>query len=215
MRGGCSLRIPPKDSFFPVNLAALSPTLIESELFGHRRGSFTGAIADRKGWLESCSPAGSVFLDELAEMDLSIQVKLLRVIETRRFSAVGDTALREFSGKLIAATNRQLPVEIGAGRFREDLYYRLCADQIETPSLSDQLADSPGVLDDLLLYMVRRAVGDEADACLPEVRDWVQTHLPPSYTWPGNYRELEQCVRNVVIRRSYRPLASHSSVPGG
>lgn len=201
---------PPKEAFFPVNLAALSPTLIESELFGHRRGAFTGAIADRKGWLESCSPAGSVFLDELAEMELSVQVKLLRVIETRRFSAVGDTALREFSGKLIAATNRQLPVEIAAGRFREDLYYRLCADQIETPSLRDQLADSPSVLDDLLLYMVRRAVGEEAEACLPEVREWVQTHLPPGYDWPGNYRELEQCVRNVVIRRSYRPLQPRS-----
>jgi hypothetical protein len=139
---------PTKEYFFPVNLAALSPTLIESELFGHRRGAFTGAIEDRKGWLEACPPSGTVFLDELGEMDLSIQVKLLRVIETRRFSAVGDTAPREFSGKLIAATNRGLPVEIRAGRFREDLYYRLCADQIHTPSLHDQVADSPELLDD-------------------------------------------------------------------
>ena len=98
----------PGESFLPINIAALSPTLIESELFGHRRGSFTGAIGDRKGWLEACPPSGSVFLDELGEMDLAIQVKLLRVIETRRFSAVGDTAAREFHGKLIAATNREL-----------------------------------------------------------------------------------------------------------
>jgi transcriptional regulator with GAF, ATPase, and Fis domain len=105
------------ETFLPVNIAALSPTLIESELFGHRRGSFTGAIADRKGWLEACPPSGSVFLDELGEMELAIQVKLLRVIETRRFSAVGDTALREFRGKLIAATNRDLPPEISAGGF--------------------------------------------------------------------------------------------------
>ena len=111
------------ESFLPINIAALSPALIESELFGHRRGSFTGAVGDRKGWLEACPPAGSVFLDELGEMDLSIQVKLLRVIETRRFSAVGDTVAREFQGKLIAATNRDLPAEIRAGRFREDLYY--------------------------------------------------------------------------------------------
>ena len=120
----------PGESFLPINIAALSPTLIESELFGHRRGSFTGAIGDRKGWLEACPPSGSVFLDELGEMDLAIQVKLLRVIETRTFSAVGDTAPREFHGKLIAATNRDLPTEIRAGRFREDLYYRLCADLI-------------------------------------------------------------------------------------
>src|SRR5262249_27456222 len=100
------------ESFLPINIAALSPTLIESELFGHRRGAFTGAIADRKGWLEACPPTGSVFLDELGEMDLAIQVKLLRVIETRKFSPVGDTVAREFRGKLIAATNRDLPAEI-------------------------------------------------------------------------------------------------------
>lgn len=200
---------PAKEFFFPVNLAALSPTLIESELFGHRRGAFTGAIEDRKGWLEACPPTGTVFLDELGEMDLSIQVKLLRVIETRRFSAVGDTAPREFSGKLIAATNRDLPVEIRAGRFREDLYYRLCADQIHTPSLHDQILDSPELLDDLLLYMVRRSVGDEAERVMPEVRDWVRANLPADYAWPGNYRELEQCVRNIVIHGSYHPLESH------
>jgi transcriptional regulator with AAA-type ATPase domain len=202
------------DSFLPINVASLSPTLIESELFGHRRGAFTGAIGDRKGWLETCPPLGSVFLDELGEMDLSVQVKLLRVIETRRFSPVGDTAQREFHGKLIAATNRVLSEEIHAKRFREDLYYRLCADLIETPSLAEQIENSPDALQDLLIYMTRRAVGDEADRCLPEVRDWIATHLPAHYRWPGNYRELEQCVRNIVIRRSYRPMQQQTENSG-
>ena len=85
-------------SFFPINISALSPTLVESELFGHRRGSFTGAIGDRKGWLEACPALGSVFLDELGDLDPSIQVKLLRVIETRTFHPVGDTASRQFAG---------------------------------------------------------------------------------------------------------------------
>ena len=200
----------PKETFFPINIAALSPTLIESELFGHRRGAFTGAIADRKGWLEACPAAGAVFLDELGEMDLSIQVKLLRVIETRRFSAVGDTASREFSGKLVAATNRDLPREIRAGHFREDLYYRLCADLIRTPSLSEQIEDAPQVLDDLVYYMVRRQVGADVERTLGEVRAWMKENLPADYRWPGNYRELEQCVRNVIIRRSYQPLESSS-----
>jgi transcriptional regulator with AAA-type ATPase domain len=200
----------PGESFLPINIAALSPTLIESELFGHRRGSFTGAIGDRKGWLEACPPSGSVFLDELGEMDLAIQVKLLRVIETRRFSAVGDTAARDFEGKLIAATNRDLPSEIGAGRFREDLYYRLCADLIQTPSLADQIRDSPRVLRELVHYMTLRTVGDE-ERCLPEVEEWIAKQLPADYAWPGNYRELEQCVRNVIIRRSYRPLEQAAS----
>ncbi len=202
---------PVAESFLPINLAALSPTLIESELFGHRRGAFTGAIGDRHGWLESCPEAGSVFLDELGEMEHAIQVKLLRVIETRCFSAVGDTAVREFHGKLIAATNRDLPREIRAGRFREDLYYRLCADLIRTPSLAEQLADSPEVMHELLLHMTKRTVGEEAERCLPEVETWIGQNLPRDYAWPGNYRELEQCVRNVVIRRSYRPLETSGS----
>jgi len=198
---------PRADSFLPINISALSLTLIESELFGHRRGSFTGAIGDRKGWLEACPESGSVFLDELGELDLTIQVKLLRVIETRRFSAVGDTAAREFHGKLIAATNRDLPLEIRSGRFREDLYYRLCADLIQTPSLAEQIQDTPAVLHELLQYMTLRTVGEDTTHYLPEVEQWINTNLSPDYAWPGNYRELEQCVRNIVIRRSYRPLA--------
>ena len=148
-----------------------------------------------------------MFLDELGEMDLSIQVKLLRVIETRRFSAVGDTAAREFQGKLIARDqSRSCAAEIRAGKFREDLYYRLCADLIQTPSLADQIRDSPQVLHELVQYMTLRTVGDEAERCLPEVEEWIAQHLPADYAWPGNYRELEQCVRNVIIRRSYQPL---------
>ncbi len=198
------------ETFFPINVAALSPALIESELFGHRRGSFTGAISDRRGWLETCPSLGAVFLDELGEMDLLLQVKLLRAIETRRFSAVGDTALREFRGKLIAATNRDLRVEILSRRFREDLYYRLCADLIRTPSLKEQIDASPAVLQELTLYMVRRVAGDEAEGCLAEVRQWMVHNLPADYPWPGNYRELEQCVRNVMIRGSYQPVAQEN-----
>ena len=194
-------------ALIPINLAALSPTLIESELFGHKRGSFTGAAGDRKGWLDSCPATGSIFLDELGELDRAIQVKLLRVIETRRFSPVGDTAVREFSGKLIAATNRNLPSEIRAGRFREDLYYRLCADQVRTPSLREQIDDSPQVLHEMLEFTVRRVVGNDAERTLAEVQAWVEAKLPLNYPWPGNYRELEQCVRNIVIRRSYEPMA--------
>jgi DNA-binding NtrC family response regulator len=204
---------PRTESFIAINVAALSPALVEAELFGHRRGSFTGAISDRKGWLETCPAFGSVFLDELGEMDLSLQVKLLRVLETRRFAAVGDTALREFRGKLIAATNRDLPREIEGGRFREDLYYRLCADLIRTPSMAEQIRDSPGVLRELLQYMTRRTAGEEAIDCLPEVEAWIRGHMPKAYAWPGNYRELEQCVRNIIIRGSYRPAVRSSEPP--
>ena len=149
--------------FFPINISALTPTLVESELFGHRRGAFTGAVADRRGWLETCPELGSVFLDELGDMDPAIQVKLLRVIETRTFHPVGDTAGRQFRGKLIAATNRDLPEAMRKGQFREDLYYRLCSDQIATVSMAEQLAASPGVLRELVIYMSRRVAGADGD----------------------------------------------------
>jgi transcriptional regulator with AAA-type ATPase domain len=199
--------------FFPINISALSPTLVESELFGHRRGAFTGAVADRKGWLEVCPALGSVFLDELGDLDPAIQVKLLRVIETRTFHPVGDTAGRQFRGKLITATNRDLAALIGKARFREDLYYRLCSDQVVTPALAEQLADSPAVLRELVFYMSRRVAGDEAETLAREVLDWLAANLPPDYAWPGNYRELEQCVKNVLIRRNYRPSRPRAHTP--
>ena len=192
-------------SFFPINISALSPTLVESELFGHRRGAFAGAVADRIGWLETCPELGSVFLDELGDLDPAIQVKLLRVIETRIFFPVGDTAGKQFRGKLITATNHGLTAAMRQGRFREDLYYRLCSDQIHTPSLAEQLADSPGVLRELVFYMARRVAGQEGEELGREVLAWIERNLGAGYPWPGNYRELEQCIKNMLIRRNYCP----------
>jgi transcriptional regulator with AAA-type ATPase domain len=198
----------PDESFFPLNLSALSPTLIESELFGHRRGAFTGAVVDRVGWLEVCPPLGTVFLDEIGEVDTAIQVKLLRVIETRVFQRLGDTRTQPFRGKVVAATHRDLAAEMSAGRFREDLYYRLCADRVETPPLAARLRDSPQELSDLVLFLARRLVGEESAAELAgEVVAWIERELGRDYSWPGNVRELAQCVSNILIRHEYRPAA--------
>lgn len=203
-------------SFYALNLAALPSTLIESELFGHRRGAFTGALQDRRGWLEVCPSLGAVFLDEIGDLDAAIQVKLLRVLQTRTFQPLGDTAERHFHGKLIAATNRDLAHAMQAGHFREDFYYRLCSDLIRTPSLQEQLRESPAVLRELLVFIARRVVGDEAEPLADEVEMWILQHLGPDYPWPGNIRELEQCVRNVLVRQEYRPAqtgpgASHEA----
>ena len=201
-------------SFLPLNLSALSPTLIESELFGHRRGAFTGALEDRAGWMEVCPPLGTVFLDEIGELDPAIQVKLLRVLQTRTFQRLGDTATRTFRGKIIAATNRDLGREMADGQFRKDFYYRLCSDIIQTPTLREQVAGSPRELRNLLLFIARRVAGDaEADAVAAEVQEWIARNMPEDYAWPGNFRELEQCVRNVLIRREYRPPTATSSSP--
>ena len=195
----------PEESFFPLNLSALSPTLIESELFGHRRGAFTGAVGERAGYLEACPPLGTVFLDEIGEVEGAIQVKLLRVLDSRVFQRLGDTRERRFRGKVVAATHRDLEGEMAAGRFREDLYYRLCADRIETPSLAERLRDSPGEISDLVRFLAERQVGPElAPELAREVVDWIEGRLG-GYSWPGNIRELGQCVSNVLIRREYLP----------
>jgi DNA-binding NtrC family response regulator len=192
-------------AFLPVNLSALSPTLVESELFGHCRGAFTGAVTDRRGWLEGCPPHGAVFLDEIGELDPALQVKLLRVVQSRAYSRIGEVKERRFLGKLVAATNRDLAAEIRAGRFREDLYYRLCSDRIETPSLREHLDDCPESLHGLIKFIAARQVGDEAEALTREVEHWIDQHVGRDYRWPGNIRELEQCVRNVLVRQRYQP----------
>lgn len=198
-----------EDPFIALNLSALSPTLIESELFGHRKGSFTGATGDHPGWLERCPAHGAVLLDEIGELDPALQVKLLRVAQTRDYSRLGETKPRRFAGKLLAATNRDLAAEMRAGRFREDLYYRLCSDRLVVPSLHEQLTDSPETLSGLVRFLTERVLGDadlsESDALSQEVESWISEQLPTNYAWPGNTRELEQCVRSVLVRREYRP----------
>src|SRR5207244_4143346 len=139
-----------------------------------------------------------VFLDEIGELDAGIQVKLLRVLQTGRFQKLGASDDLEFRGKIIAATNRDLAAEMRAGRFREDFYYRLCADRITTPSLREQLADAPDDLHDMLRFIARKEIGEaEAESLAAEVGDWIRQNLGRDYPWPGNFRELEQCVRNV------------------
>ena len=193
------------DSFHAINLSALSPTLIESELFGHKRGAFTGAVSDRPGWLETCRPLGAVFLDEIGELEAGIQVKLLRVLQTRTFQRLGETTDRAFQGKLIAATNQDLARNIERGTFRADFYYRLCSDIITTPSLREQLDDCPADLGNLVRFLLRRIAGDQAEELADQMEHWIVANLGADYTWPGNVRELEQCVRNLLVRQNYRP----------
>ncbi|MDH3973518.1 MAG: sigma 54-interacting transcriptional regulator [Deltaproteobacteria bacterium] len=191
--------------FLPLNISALTPTLVESELFGHKKGAFTGALQDRAGWLESCSPRGTVFLDEVGEIDAAIQVKLLRVLQERTFQRLGDTKNYTFKGKIIAATNRNLSKEMEEENFRSDFYYRLCSDIVKTPSLYDQLRESKDELKTLVLFIAKRQVGEEAEPLAREVVGWIDSNLGRYYRWPGNIRELEQCIRNIMIRNEYTP----------
>jgi transcriptional regulator with PAS, ATPase and Fis domain len=183
--------------------------------------------------LEQCSgPDDTVFLDEIGEVDEAIQVKLLRVLQERCFVRVGETTdrPREFHGKIIAATNRDLAAAMRAGRFREDFYHRLCDDHIMTPPLAEQLAERPQDLTEMVRFLVSQTLGDQtpgpdgrtdAEVCAREVDtltaeavDWIEKNLK-DYAWPGNFRELSRCVRNVMIRGSYRPPVSPRDGVGG
>ena len=202
-RSKMEFAVQPHESFHALNLSALSPTLIESELFGHSLGAYTGATKARSGWFEQCSRYGTVFLDEIGELGEEIQVKLLRVLQTRSFQRMGEQKTRKFNGKVVSATNRNLLDQINKNKFREDLYYRLCSDLIATPSLKELLSDSEEDLEHLVRFISKRVAGDLADEVCRDVLQWINENLPDNYQWPGNTRELEQCVRNVMIRGRY------------
>jgi transcriptional regulator with GAF, ATPase, and Fis domain len=190
-------------SFLSINLSQFPEALIESELFGHKKGAFTGAVEMHEGVFARCSPHGAIFLDEIGEIGVPTQIKLLRVLQERAFSPVGAHETVRFAGRVIAATNRSLDDLRARGELRDDFYYRLCSDVIEVPSLVVRLREAPNELDVLLASIVRRILGEDSAATCALVREAIERDLGASYAWPGNVRELEQCVRRVVLTRAY------------
>ena len=178
--------------FVPVDCTSLSEYLLESELFGHVKGSFTGAIANKRGLFEVAN-GGSLFLDEVGNIPLSVQAKLLRVIQEREFKAVGDTRTQTANIRLIAATNRDLKAMVEEGRFREDLFYRLNVFPIRIPSLRERRDDIPA-----LAFHFLNAAGKELDKKVNEISDGAM-NLLSNYDWPGNVRELENVMHRAVI----------------
>jgi len=190
-------------AFVAINLSQYPESLIESELFGHRKGAFTGAVDDHAGIFALCSPCGSIFLDEIGEVSVPIQIKLLQVLQERAFIPVGSHELNRFRGRVIAATNRSLDELRRAGGLRDDFFYRLSSDIIVVPPLRQRIAEDPRELDLLVDHTIARMLGE----CVPEVagivREAIARQLGPDYAWPGNVRELEQCVRRLVLKRRY------------
>lgn len=178
--------------FLAVNCSAIPEGLLESELFGHKKGSFTSAIRDKKGLFESAC-GGTLFLDEIGHMPMSCQVKLLRAVEHRQIIPVGSTEPIDIDLRLIAATNKDLPKEIKAGRFREDLYYRMNVVGIHLPPLSERKEDIP-----LLVEHFIKKFNSEMGKTCTGVSDAVM-RLFMSYDWKGNIRELENVIERAVI----------------
>lgn len=200
------------DSFLAINLSQFPEALIESELFGHKKGAFTGAINDHDGIFTRCSPYGAIFLDEIGEVAIPIQIKLLQVLEERVFSPVGSHDKIRFAGRIIAATNKSITQIRDKKVLRDDLYYRLCSDVITVPPLRKRIREDPAELDDLLKHAIKKMTGRHSPKLLTMVRGAIDRDLGPDYAWPGNVRELEQCVRGILLTQRYEgDLVSASS----
>jgi len=195
-------------TFVAANLSQYPQSIIESELFGHRKGAFTGAIDHHQGLFERLSNHGSLFLDEIGEVSAPIQIKLLNVLEERRFSPVGSHEQLRFDGRVIAATNRSLKVLREDRGFRDDFLYRLCSDVIEVPPLRRRLQEHPPELDQLVALLVSRATGHEAPDLSHKVVKSLRSTIADDYPWPGNVRELEQAVRRILLTGRYEGVAA-------
>ncbi len=180
-------------AFVRVNCASIPRELFESEFFGHVRGAFTGAVKDRVGRFE-LAHGGTLFLDEIGEVPIELQSKLLRVLQEGQFEKVGEDRTRTVDVRIIAPTNRELEDEVKAGRFRQDLYYRLSVFPIEVPPLRDRGEDIPALVQNFLAQATRK-LGASAPRLPPS-----QVKELQSYDWPGNVRELQNVIERAAIR---------------
>jgi two-component system nitrogen regulation response regulator NtrX len=191
-RGIHRLSLRAEKSFVEVNCAAIPEELIESELFGHEKGSFTGALTKRRGKFDLANE-GTIFLDEIADMSLKTQAKILRILQEQRFERVGGTEMIFVDVRVIAATNRDLKEEMQKGRFREDLYYRLNVIPIAVPPLRERKSDISTLVEHFIFEFCLEN-HKEMKKILPAAMD-----LLASYSWPGNVRELKNVVERMVI----------------
>src|SRR5438034_182631 len=201
---------PRKDkAFVPVDCSALVPTLVESELFGHVRGAFTGAEQAKRGLLEAAQ-GGTLFLDEIGDMPLDLQAKFLRVLQEKEIKPVGSTERRPIDVRVIAATNRDPEAAIRAGTFRQDLYFRLNVMQIKLPPLRERKDDIP-----LLAATFLENFSDSGAGCAPaySLSEEAMWRLM-SYDWPGNVRELENAIKRALTLGS-GPVLGVAELPIG
>jgi transcriptional regulator with GAF, ATPase, and Fis domain len=192
--------------FVVVDCGAISPNLVESELFGHVRGAFTGADRDRIGAFEAAD-GGTVFLDEIGELPIGVQPKLLRALEQREIRRVGETATRKVNVRVISATNRDLEREVNKGTFREDLYFRIAVITVRVPPLRDRPEDLPHLIRAFLTLLDAK---DSEHLFPPEVVEELVRH-----EWPGNVRELRNYVERSIVLQTARMSLPPSSVGGG
>ncbi|MBJ6723330.1 sigma-54-dependent Fis family transcriptional regulator [Geomonas sp. Red875] len=193
-------------NFIATNLSQYSEGVLESELFGHRKGAFTGAVENHEGLFSRCAPHGVIFLDEIGDVGAPVQIKLLQVLQERIFFPVGSHEAKRFSGRIVAATNRPLEDMLTAGKFREDFFYRLCSDVITLPTLRQRLQEEPAEMDNLLDSVLSRLAGEASDREKQLVKNALKRDVGPDYHWPGNVRELEQAVKRIILTGRYQVM---------
>jgi len=193
--------------FIKVHCAALAESLLESELFGHEKGAFTGAQTRQRGRFE-LADTGSLFLDEIGEINQNVQIKILRVLQEKKFERVGGETTIEVDVRLIAATNRDLKAEIAAGRFREDLYYRLNVVNIHVPALRERREDIP-LLAATFLHEFAQENGKPIEGFDQRAKQALY-----AYDWPGNVRELRNCIESAVVMASGKLITLDDLPPG-
>jgi transcriptional regulator with AAA-type ATPase domain len=195
-------------NFVSIHLSQFSEGLLESELFGHRKGAFTGAVDHHEGLFSRCPPHGATFLDEIGDASPAVQIKLLQVLQERTFFPVGSHEPKRFHGRVLAATNRPLDELRRTGAFRDDLYYRLCSNVVVLPTLRDRLREEPGELSTLVGSILERLAGEGSEGELRKVLHVLERDIGPGYGWPGNVRELEQAVKRIVLTGECRRTPS-------
>lgn len=191
-------------SFVAINLSQFPESLLESELFGHRKGAFTGAVEAHEGIFARCSPHGAIFLDEIGDVSIPVQIKLLHILQERTFSPVGSHERKRFHGRVIAASNKSIDELRRKEVFRNDFFYRLCSDVITVPSLQQRIQEDTSELDDLLAVTVQKITKQTDPDLVASIRKVIDRNPGRDYTWPGNVRELEQCVRRILLTREYK-----------
>jgi transcriptional regulator with PAS, ATPase and Fis domain len=191
------------NTFISINLSQFPETLIESELFGHRKGAFTGAVENHVGVFERCNKHGSLFLDEIGDVSISIQIKLLNVLQERSFTPVGSHKAKYFPGRVIGATQHPIEILRGEGNFRADFFYRLCSDMITVPPLRKRVQEMPSELGQLVNLLISRLTGHKNQELTNMILETLKRDLSPEYPWPGNVRELEQAVRRILLTQHY------------
>lgn len=187
------------DVFISANISEYPQTLVESELFGHKKGSFTGALEHHSGLFGQTHANGVLFLDEIGELEIPLQVKILRVLQDRFYSPVGSHEKKRFSGRLIAATNANVNEKVEQGLFRSDLYHRLASDIIQIPSLRERFADEQKEKRLLVSRIVSRLLGQADSNQEQRIAEIIDLKVAKNYQWPGNLREFEQVIRRIVL----------------